>query len=85
MSNYGTITITARTLDLAREALADWTAEHPYRVLDRVAVTRGGEGSQRIRQAGAWGLPLGGEGESDSQDHGSHLTGLRGCGMFCGI
>ena len=72
MSNYGTITITARTLDLAREALADWTAEHPYRVLDRVAVTRGGEGSQRIRQAGAWGLPLGGEGEGDSQDQGAH-------------
>lgn len=44
MSNSGTITITARTPDLAREALADWQAEHPHRVLDRVAVTRGGEG-----------------------------------------
>ena len=39
MSNSGTITITARTPDLAREALADWQAEHPYRVPDRVAVT----------------------------------------------
>lgn len=44
MSNSGTIRITARTLDLAREALADWRAEHPNRVLDRVAVTKGGEG-----------------------------------------
>lgn len=44
MSNSGTITITARTLDLAREALAEWASEHPRRVLDRVAVTRGGEG-----------------------------------------
>ena len=40
----GTITITARTLDLAREALADWIAEHPRRALDRVTVTKGGEG-----------------------------------------
>lgn len=40
----GTIRITARTLDLAREALADWIAEHPRRALDRVTVTRGGEG-----------------------------------------
>lgn len=44
MTNSGTITITARTLDLAREALADWRAENPNRVLDRVAVTKGGEG-----------------------------------------
>ena len=44
MSNSGTITITARTLDLAREALADWTAEHPHRVLDKPVVTEGGEG-----------------------------------------
>ena len=45
MSNSGTITITARTLDLAREALADWASEHPHRVvLNRVTVTRGGEG-----------------------------------------
>lgn len=44
MSNSGAITITARTLDLAREALADWASEHTYRVLDRVAGTRGGEG-----------------------------------------
>ncbi len=40
----GTIRITARTLDLAREALADWIAEHPRRALDRVSVTHGGEG-----------------------------------------
>ena len=40
----GTISITARTLDLAREALADWIAENPRRALDRVSVTRGGEG-----------------------------------------
>lgn len=40
----GTIRITARTLDLAREALADWIAEHPRRALDRVTVTKGGEG-----------------------------------------
>lgn len=44
MTNSGTITITARTLDLAREALADWIAENPRRALDRVAVTKGGEG-----------------------------------------
>ena len=44
MSNSGTITITARTLDLAREALADWIAENPRRALDRVTVTKGGEG-----------------------------------------
>jgi hypothetical protein len=44
MSNSGTIRITARTLDLAREALADWVAENPRRALDRVAVTKGGEG-----------------------------------------
>ena len=40
MTDAGRISITARTLDLAREALADWTAEHPYRVLDRVAMRR---------------------------------------------
>lgn len=40
----GTIRITARTLDLAREALAAWVAENPRRVLDRVTVTKGGEG-----------------------------------------
>ena len=40
----GTISITARTLDLAREALADWRAENPNRVLDSVTVTKGGEG-----------------------------------------
>ena len=44
MSDAGTIRITARTLDLAREALAEWLAEHPRRALDRVTVTRGGEG-----------------------------------------
>ena len=38
-TDAGTIRITARTLDLAREALADWLAEHPNRVLDSVAVT----------------------------------------------
>lgn len=40
----GTISISARTLDLAREALADWVAENPRRALDRVSVTHGGEG-----------------------------------------
>lgn len=40
----GTIRITARTPDLAREALADWIAEYPRRALDRVSVTHGGEG-----------------------------------------
>lgn len=44
MSNSGTIRITARTLDLAREALADWRAENPNRVLDKPVVTEGGEG-----------------------------------------
>ncbi len=44
MTDAGTIRITARTLDLAREALADWIAEHPRRALDRVTVTKGGEG-----------------------------------------
>lgn len=44
MTDAGTIRITARTLDLAREALAAWLAEHPRRALDRVAVTNGGEG-----------------------------------------
>jgi len=44
MDDAGTITIIARTLDLAREALADWLAEHPRRALDRVSVTHGGEG-----------------------------------------
>jgi len=44
MTDAGTIRITARTLDLAREALADWIAEHPRRALDRVSVTHGGEG-----------------------------------------
>ena len=44
MTDAGTIRITARTLDLAREALAEWLAEHPRRALDRVTVTRGGEG-----------------------------------------
>lgn len=33
MSNSGTITITARTLDLAREALA---ARHRARIMDRI-------------------------------------------------
>ena len=40
----GTIRITARTLDLAREALAAWIAENPRRVLEPAAVTHGGEG-----------------------------------------
>ncbi len=40
----GTIRITARTLDLAREALAAWVAENPRRALDRVTVTKGCEG-----------------------------------------
>ena len=40
----GTIGITARTPDLAREALAAWIAEYPRRALDRVTVTKGGEG-----------------------------------------
>lgn len=44
MSDAGTISITARTLDLAREALGAWLAEHPRRALDRVTVTKGGEG-----------------------------------------
>jgi len=44
MSDAGTISITARTLDLAREALGAWLAEHPGRVLDHVTVTEGGEG-----------------------------------------
>ena len=44
MTNSGTIRITARTLDLARKALADWIAEYPRRALDRVSVTEGGEG-----------------------------------------
>ena len=44
MTDAGSIRITARTLDLAREALADWLAENPRRALDRVSVTRGGEG-----------------------------------------
>ena len=44
MSNSGTIRVTARTLDLAREALAAWIAENPRRALDRVSVTHGGEG-----------------------------------------
>ena len=43
-TDAGTIRITARTLDLAREALADWVAENPRRALDRVSVTHGGEG-----------------------------------------
>ena len=43
-TDAGSIRITARTLDIAREALADWIAEHPRRALDRVSVTRGGEG-----------------------------------------
>ncbi len=44
MTDAGTIRITARTLDLAREALAAWVAENPRRALDRVTVTKGGEG-----------------------------------------
>ena len=44
MTDAGTISITARTLDLAREALDAWLAEYPARVLDRVTVTKGGEG-----------------------------------------
>ena len=44
MIDAGTITITARTLDLAREALDAWQAEHPRRVLNRVSVTKGNEG-----------------------------------------
>ena len=44
MTDAGTISIKARTLDLAREALDAWLAEHPRRVLDRVTVTHGGEG-----------------------------------------
>jgi len=44
MTRANTISITAPTLDLAREALADWIAENPRRVLDRVTVTKGGEG-----------------------------------------
>lgn len=44
MSDAGTIRITARTLDLAREALADWRAENPRRVLAKPVVTHGGEG-----------------------------------------
>jgi len=44
MTDAGTIRITARTLDLAREALADWLAENPNRVLDKPVVTEGGEG-----------------------------------------
>lgn len=34
MTDAGTITITDRTLDLAREALADWRAENPRRALE---------------------------------------------------
>lgn len=41
MSNSGTIRITARTLDLAREALDDWRAENPERVPNSVIVTNG--------------------------------------------
>lgn len=44
MTRANTISITAPTLDLAREALDAWLAEHPRRVLDRVTVTHGGEG-----------------------------------------
>jgi len=44
-TDAGTISIAARTLDLAREALAAWQAQHPRRVLDRVTVTKGGEGA----------------------------------------
>ena len=44
MTDAGTISIKARTLDLAREALDAWLAEHPARTLDRVTVTHGGEG-----------------------------------------
>lgn len=43
-TDAGTIRITARTLDLAREALAAWIAENPRRVLEPAAVTHGGEG-----------------------------------------
>lgn len=41
MTNSGTIRVTARTLDLAREALAEWIAEHPERVPNSVTVTNG--------------------------------------------
>lgn len=44
MSDAGTISITARALDLAREALAAWIAEYPRRALDKPVVTEGGEG-----------------------------------------
>ena len=44
MTDAGTIRITARTLDLVREALADWIAEHPRRALSVPVVTEGGEG-----------------------------------------
>lgn len=44
MSNSGTVTITARTLDLAREALAAWLEEYPRRALEKPTVTEGGEG-----------------------------------------
>lgn len=41
MTNSGTIRITARTLDLAREALAAWVAENPRRALAKPVVTHG--------------------------------------------
>ena len=37
----GTIRITARTLDLAREALADWIAEYPRRSVANACRQRG--------------------------------------------
>lgn len=44
MTHANVIEISARTLDLAREALDAWLAEHPRRTLDRVTVTHGDEG-----------------------------------------
>ena len=62
MSNSGTITITARTPDLARLAGRDdeqLPVCHEARHARGLGVARG-KGSQRIRQAGAGGLRMGG-------------------------
>ncbi len=40
----GTIRITARTPDLAREALADWIAEYPSRSVANACRQRGTRG-----------------------------------------
>ena len=48
MTTSGTIRITARTLDLAREALADWRAENPNRVLDKPVLAEGGATASQI-------------------------------------